>query len=85
MTTESANRLIWTENSVCEVDERAMRIRKSIGLKTPTGRIGTGWKPYLAIWADVGEPASILWRITSEGVYQMTFTSTVVAIEASIS
>ena len=72
---------IWTESSVYEVDEGNKQIRRTMGLHPPSERIGVGWKPFNSIHVKVGAPAEILWRITPEGVFQMTVTSNVVAIE----
>jgi hypothetical protein len=74
--------LIWTESSVYEVDERAKRIRRTMGLDPPTDRVGIGWKTFEAVRAEIGLPAEILWRITPDGVCKMTITSNVVAIES---
>ena len=73
--------LIWTQFSVYEVDEVEMRVRRVLGDKPPTGRTGTGWRPYRQIQVEVGLPAVILWAITAEGVLQTTVTSRVVAVE----
>ena len=73
---------IWTESSVYEVDHQAKQIRRTMGLHPPTDRVGIGWKPFKTIHAKVGVPAQILWRVTPDGVFQMTVTSNVVAIES---
>lgn len=82
MTTDGGFLLIWTESSVYEVDGQAKRIRRTLGLHAPTDRVGAGWKPFSSVHARVGAPAEILWRVTQEGVFQMTMTSNVVAIES---
>jgi hypothetical protein len=53
-----------------------------MGLSPPTERVGVGWKPFRSIHAEVGAPAEILWKITSDGLFKMTITSNVVAIES---
>lgn len=45
-------------------------------------RTGTDWKSYQQIQVEVGQPAAILWAITTEGVLQTIATSTIVAMEA---
>lgn len=71
----------WTKSSVYEVDEKAKRIRRTLGLHPPTERVGVGSKPFSSVHARVGYPAEILWRVTLDGVFKMTLTTTVVAIE----
>lgn len=83
MTTDGRLLLIWTESSVYEVDVLSKQIRRTMGLRPPTDRTGSGWKPFRSVHAKVGAPAEILWRITRGGVFQMTITSNVVAIESS--
>ena len=60
-------------------EEEAMAI--IVGLHSPTDRIGSGWNPFRTVYAEVGVPAEILWRLTADGVCQMTVTSIIVAIE----
>lgn len=73
--------IIWTQFSAYEVDEVGMRIRRVLGDRDPTKRTGTGWKPYRQIQLEIGQPAIILWAITTEGVLQTTVTSAVVAVD----
>lgn len=74
--------LIWTKFSVYEVikDKRLVARRQSDS--PPTNRTGNGdWRPFKEVQAEVGFPAVILWDITVDGVWQMTVTSKVLAID----
>ena len=73
--------LIWTLNSLYEVDPIERRIRRVHGEDPPTMRIGTDWRTYRQIKVQVGLPAVILWAISPEGALQTTVTSNVVAVE----
>jgi hypothetical protein len=81
MTTDSRVLMLWTESSVYEVDPEAKLIRRTMGMRPPTDRVGVGWKPFHAIHVEVGSPAKILWQVAPEGVMKMTITSNVVAID----
>lgn len=81
MTTDSSVLMLWTESSVYEVDPQAKLIRRTMGMRPPTDRVGVGWKPFRAIHVEVGSPVEILWQVAPGGVLKMTVTSNVVAIE----
>jgi hypothetical protein len=83
MTDSNCILVIWTQSSVYEVDQKARLIRRTGGIRPPTGRVGETWKPFLTIRAMLGAPAEILWRITEEGIFQMTVTTPVLAIQGS--
>lgn len=82
MTTDSSVLMLWTESSAYEVDPQARLIRRTMGMRPPTDRVGAGWKPFHAIHVEVGLPAEILWQVAPGGVLKMTITSNVVAIES---
>ena len=74
--------LIFTESSVYEVLPDKHLIARQQSDCPPTERTGTReWRPYKEVQAKVGLPAVILWDITKDGVWKMTSTSTVLAIE----
>jgi hypothetical protein len=83
MTHSNCILVIWTQSSVYEVDQKAKLIRRTGGIRPPTRRVGEGWKPFLTLRARPGAPAEILWRITEEGIFQMTVTTPVLAIQGS--
>ena len=84
MTIDSSVLMLWTESSVYEVDQQAKLIRRTMGMRPPTDRVGIGWKPFQTIHVEVGLPAEILWRVAPGGLMRMTITSNVVAIESLV-
>ena len=74
--------LIWTKFSMYEVHKDKRLVARRQSGSPPTDRTGSGdWRPYMEIQVEVGFPAVFLWDITVDGVWQMTKTSPVVAIE----